>query len=237
MSRRLNVAALVVAVIVCLSAWVQGPQASQPQGPVVVTQAEASLKRAPDQAWVLIGAETRAPKPADAQRLNAAAMSAMQTAVKSAGIAADAIKTTSYSLQPDMEYVAGSSRVKGYIARNQIEVRVDALDKLGDLLDLVGTSGGTSIAGLRFDVKDRETLEREALRAAVKNAMARAEAMALGAGRQLGPIVRVEEDASAPSGPMPMMSLRTAATPPPPTPIAPGEIDIKARVTLTVALR
>ena len=35
---------------------------------VIVTQGEASVKRAPDQAWVLISAEARAPKSGDAQK-------------------------------------------------------------------------------------------------------------------------------------------------------------------------
>ena len=216
----------------------QIPQTQIPQtdSPVIVTQGEASLKRAPDQAWVSISAEARAQKPADAQQKAADAMSTLQAALKRVGLPADSIKTINFSLQPDMEYVAGSSRLKGYVVVNQIEVRVDALDKIGDVLDAAGTSGATSISGLRFDLKDRAAVEREALKQAVQDAMLRAQSMAAGAGRTLGPILRVEEQRGG--GPMPREIMTLAArAPAAQTPISPGETEIRAHVVLTVAIR
>jgi uncharacterized protein YggE len=222
--------------LLLLSAHPAASQTSQTEQPVIVTQGEASVKRAPDQAWVSISADARAPKSADAQRKAADAMTALQASLQRLGLPADAIKTTNFSLQPDIEYVAGSSRLKGYVVTNQIEVRVDALDKISDVLDAAGTSGATSIAGLRFDIKDRSAVEREALRLAVQGAMLRAQAMAAGASRTLGPIVRIEEQRGP--GPMPRevmaMAARTSAAP---TPISPGETEIRAQVILTVAIR
>lgn len=227
--------AFVVALaLVASPAMAQTPAAAET--PVIVTQGDATVKRAPDQAWVAIASETRAAKPADAQRLGATAMTAVQTALKSQGLPADAIKTTTYSLQPDMEYAGGATRVKGYIARNQIEVRVDVLDKLGEVLDTAGSSGATSIAGLRFEIKGRDVAEREALRLAVKDAMSRAEAMAAGAGRTLGPILRIEEQSGGRVVPMYRAMADVRQTAAPPTPIVPGEIEIRAQVTLTVAI-
>ena len=81
-------------------------------------------------------------------------------ALSKAGLPADAVRTTGVSLQPDMEYTSGRSRVRGYIARNQIEARVDDLKKLAGVLDAAGSSGATSIAGLRFDIKQRAEAER-----------------------------------------------------------------------------
>lgn len=206
--------------------------------PVIVTQGEATIKHAPDRAWLTVAAESRAAKPADAQRAAANAMTAAQQAIMSrGGLAADQIKTTSYSLQPDIEYSGGASRVRGYIARNEIEVRVDALDKLGDILDAAGSSGATSIAGLRFDLKDRETIERDALRQAVKNAMTRAEAMALGANRSLGSIVRIEEQGGGIVTPVPYQTMMRVEGGQAATPITPGQVDVRVHVTLTVAIR
>jgi hypothetical protein len=193
------------------------------------------LKRVPDQAWVQIAAETRATTSAEAQRLAAEAMTSVQSALVKAGIAADAMKTTGYSLQPDLEWSGGRSRVRGYIARNQIEIRVDALDRLGVVLDAAGSSGATSMSGLRFDLKDRAGAEREALGLAVQDAMGRARAIAAGAGATLGPIIRIDEQGEMPQ-PVPYMSMRAEAAPPAQTPISPGEIEIRVSVTLTVAI-
>jgi uncharacterized protein len=206
--------------------------------PSIVTRGEATIKRAPDQAWVSIAAETRAQTPAEAQRLAADAMTSVQAALRKAGLPNDAIRTTGYSLRPDMEYENGRGRVRGYIARNQIEARVDALERLGAVLDAAGGSGATSLAGLRFDLKERRDAEREALKLAVEDAMGRAKAIAAGAGASVGPILRIDEFAREPQ---PMyreavaMMDRSAAQAP--TPVSPGELEITAQVTLTVAIR
>ena len=212
-------------------------QAPTPPTPSIVTRGEAVVKRAPDQAWVTIASETRATTPAEAQRLAAEAMTAVQAALKRTSLPDDAIRTTGYSLQPDMEYQNGRGRVRGYIARNQIEVRVDALDKLGAVLDAAGSSGATSLAGLRFDIKDRRVAERDALKLAVEDALGRAKAIASGAGASLGPILRIDEFTSEPrpmyQAGVAMMERAAAA----PTPVSPGELEITAQVTLTVAIR
>ena len=209
-----------------------------PAPPSIVTRGQATLKRVPDQAWVQIAAETRASTPAEAQRLAAEAMTSVQTTLKKAGVAEDAMKTSGYSLQPDIDWSGGRSRVRGYIARNQIEVRVDALDRIGAVIDAAGSSGATSMAGLRFDLKDRVAVEREALGLAVQDAMARARAIAAGAGATLGPILRIDEQGSEPPRRIDYMTTMRAeaAAAPPPTPISPGEIEIQVSVTLTVAI-
>ena len=209
--------------VLCLSIAlpvVAAAQTPQPDPPSIVTRGEGTIKRAPDQAFVSIAAE---------------AMTSARNALQKAGVAADAVKTTGYSLNPDMEWVNGRSRVRGYIARNQIEVRVDALEKIGAVLDAAGSSGATSIAGLHFDLRDRAVVERDALRLAVEDAMARARAIASGAKGTLGPILRIEDQVEMyKPTPIPMTMRAEAAAPQ--TPVSPGEIEITARVTLTVRI-
>jgi uncharacterized protein YggE len=232
-----SVAGLLVALSFAATPAVAQAQQPPPGPPVIVTHGEAKLKRAPDQAWVNIAAETRATAPSEAQRLAAEAMKSVQSSLAKAGLAPDAIRTTGYSLQPDNEYVNGRARLRGYIVRNQIEVRVDDLQKLGAVLDAAGTSGATSMAGLRFDLKDRAAAEREAMTLAVRDAMARARALAAGASVTLGPIIRIDESGDMRPPPAPMYSMaRAAEGAATQTPISPGEIEITANVTLTVRI-
>lgn len=225
-----------IPVLLLLIPSLAAAQGSPPGPPSIVTRGHAILKRVPDQAWVQIAAETRAPTPAEAQRLAADAMTSVQAALKKAGIAADAMKTTGYSLQPDMEWSGGRSRVRGYIARNQVEVRVDVLDRVGTVIDAAGASGATSMSGLRFDLKDRVAVEREALGQAVQDAMGRARAIAAGAGATLGPIIRIDEQGSEPPRRIDYMTTMRADAAAAPTPVSPGEIEIQANVVLTVAI-
>ncbi len=207
--------------------------------PSISTQGQASFKLAPDVGWVSVTAEARASRPGDAQRKAADAMTAVQAAVKAVGIAATAFKTLQYSLQPEMEYVNGSSRVKGYLARNTMEVRVDDIEKLGAVIDAAGASGAAAVSGMRFDVKNRDTVEREALTAAAKDALVRARAIADGIGQQLGAIIRVQDQRMYSAEPQPRMAearggVALAAAP---TPVDPGEIEIRAQMTVVVAIK
>jgi uncharacterized protein YggE len=215
------------------------PATSQPDVPVIVTQGFGTVKAPPDRAWVTIAAESRAKGPKEAQKMNAAAMSAVLEQLKRTGLAENAIQTTSYDLQPEFDYRDGRQTLRGYVARNTIEVRVDDLPKLGEILELAVTSGATSVSGVRFDLKDRDTAEREAIKRAVADARARAEAAAAGAGATIDRIVRIEEHRS---GPMPpprpmMMATRETLQVSDAPPVAPGELEIRATVTLTVAIR
>ena len=86
---------------------------------------------------------------------------------------ADAIRTVGYDLQQEWDYVNNRRISRGYVARNTIEVRVDTIDRVGELLEIAVGSGATSVGGIRFDLKDRAKLEREALRLAVADARAK----------------------------------------------------------------
>jgi uncharacterized protein len=214
------------------------PPASE--GPVVVTSGEGVVTRAPDRAWVMVAAQSRAKTPKEAQKLNADVMAAVLQKLKSAGLDAEAIQTRGYDLQPEYDYANGRQTLRAYVARNNVEIRVDDLPRVGEFIDLAVSSGATNVGGVRFDVKNRAGLERDALRIAVEDARGRADAAAAGARMKVERIVRIEEhraDAMPPPRPV-MMAMRAeagqAAAEPP---IEAGQIEIRSVVTLTAAIR
>lgn len=206
--------------------------------PVVVTSGTAVVQAAPDRAWVSITAESRAPKPKDAQARNAQAMGPVQEKLRAAGIPADAIKTVAYDLQYEWDYVDNRRVGRGYVARNTIDVRIDDIDRVGEILDIAVGTGATSVGGIRFDLKDRSKLEREALRLAVAEARSRADAAAAGAGRTIDRVLRIEEQGVV-SAPIPMrqVAFREAAQASDATPISSGQLELRAQVTLTATLK
>ena len=232
---------LAVVAVLCLTATPAMAQMMPPPPPAIVTQGEATVKRAPDRAWLNVATETRDPKAAEARRRNAEAMTAVQNALKNAGVKADAIRTTGYSLQPDMQWDNGRSILRGYIVSNQVEVRVDDLSTLPDVLDAVNSPKGVALTvnGPRFDLKDEKSAQNEALRLAVESAMSRAQAIAAGAKRTLGQIVRIEDQNVGPimAKPMQVTAMRASVAQDVATPITPGEIEVHAQVSLTVELK
>ena len=229
--------------VVVLAALVLFPIAALAQNapdlPVIVTTGQAEVKRAPDRAWVSINAESRSKDPREAQRLNVAAMDAVMAQLKKMNLGADAIRTTGYELHPEFDYANGRQTLRGYVARNSIEVRLDDIGQVGDVLAAAVTSGATSVGGLRFGLKNRDEAEREALRLAVADARGRADAAASGAGVQIARVQKIEEQRMAgPEPPRPMMrqtmAAEAAGSAPP---IAPGTIEIRSIVTMTVLIK
>ena len=213
-------------------------QNAPPPPAVIVTSGEGVVKQAPDRAWVSIAAESRARTAQEAQRMNTDAMNAVLEKIKTLGIPADAIQTAGYNLQPEFDYQNGKQTLRGYVARNSVQVRVDALAKTGEVISAAVGSGATNVSGVRFDLKDRDAVEREALRRAVQDARQRANYAATGAGVSIDRVIRVDEqrDMGGDPRPMPMMAMRSEAAQAA-VPLEAGEIEIRSRVTLTVSIK
>lgn len=228
--------ALAVLMLVVPPVAAQEPAASTI--PSIVTSGEAVIKRAADQAFVDVSVETRAKAPRDAQRLNAEAMTSVQQKIAATGIPREAIRTTGYSVQQEFDFPNGRRVPREFVARNGVEIRVDAVEKTGEVLDALVGAGATTVSGVRFDLKDRTAVERDALRHAVEDARARADAMAAGAGRTVDRVLRID-DSRQPRiiGPQPMMMRAVAADVAAQTPIEAGLIEVHATVTLTVAIK
>lgn len=228
-----------LALLMSTSAFAQAPTVPivSPLQPTVVTHGHAMVTARPDRAFVTIAAESRSRNSAEAQKQNAAAMTAVLQQIEKAGVPKDAIRTTGYELHPEFDYANGRQTFRSYVARNTVEVRLDDIDRVGVIIDAAGAGGATTITGIRFDVRNRAALERDALRQAVADARARADALAAGAGATVDRVVRIEDN-GAPELPRPMMRMsaqameRDAATP-----VEPSTIEIEARVTLTASLR
>jgi uncharacterized protein len=212
-------------------------QITTPEPPMVVTSGEGVIQAVPDRAWITISVESRAGNPRDAQRRNSDAMKPVVDKLRASGIPSDAIRTLGYDLQQEWDYVNNQRVSRGYVARNTIDVRVDTIDRVGELLEVAVGSGATSLGGVRFDLKDRAKLERDALRLAVEDARARGEAAAAGAGRSIDRILRIDAQSGGAPIPVPRQAFlreQVAADAPP---IAPGQLEIRAHVTVTSLLK
>ena len=226
---------LVVAIFVhAASVEAQTPAAADT--PVVVTTGEGVVKRAPDQAWVTIAAESRARTPAEAQKMNADAMSAVVQKLKGL-VPAEAIQTSAYELRPEFDFANNRQTLRGYVARNAVEVRVDDLPKLGQVLDVAVGAGATSVSGIRFDLKDRDGAEQAALQRAVADARAQAGTAAQAAGMRVEKVIRIEVQRQTAAPPRPIYAMRAEMAAGGEPPIAPGELEVRAIVTMTSAVR
>ena len=230
-------AAIALAILTSASAYAQTPP--QPaETSVVVSTGEGIVKHAPDRAWVTIAAESRAKTPGEAQKLNADAMSAVMQKIKGASIPAEAVRTASYDLQPEFDYANGKQTLRGYVARNSIEVRSRRPGEAW-LCDR-RLSGRRSDLGQQRPFRPQESDHSRTGSPEIggRRRKSQADAAAQAAGVKVERIVRLEvhRDASTPQ-PRPMMAMRSEMAVSAAPPVSPGELEVRAMVTLTAAIK
>ncbi len=201
----------------------------------IVVTGEGIASAAPDMATIRIGVAREARLAGDALRMTSEAMTAVLALLKNAGIEGRDVQTTNVSLNPRYQRTNDGRppRVVGYIASNDLMVRVRDLGELGGVLDAVVSEGANAMNGIFFAVADPAPLETEARRAAVADARAKANVLADAAEVSLGPVMSVLEGRAAPApGPvMRSMAMEESAVP-----IAGGEIDIRSQVTIIFSI-
>ncbi|WP_235927777.1 SIMPL domain-containing protein, partial [Sandarakinorhabdus rubra] len=161
--------------------------------------ADAEVRQAPDTIRFNAGVVTDAPTAAAAVAANAARMAAVVAALKSAGVAAADIQTSSLSIAPQYRYEQGQApAVTGYQARNSVTVKSSKLADAGKIVDAIVKAGANEVNGPMFSLADPEAALNAARTAAVAKARARAAVYAAAAGLTVKRIVSLSE-AGAPA--------------------------------------
>ncbi|MDW4496974.1 SIMPL domain-containing protein [Sulfitobacter sp. D35] len=204
---------------------------------VITVTGEASVPAAPDMATIRLGVTEQAADAAAAMQAASAAVGDILARLDGAGIEARDRQTSGLSLQPVWSDRSGNvdapPQITGYEARNAVTVRVRDLDALGGLLDAVIADGANTLDGLAFDVQDPAPLEREARKAAVADAMARAQDLAEAAGVTLGPVQSIIEQVRR-GGPvrLEMADAARGAS----VPVAAGEVGFEGSVQMVFGI-
>ena len=195
----------------------------------------ATIHAVPDQATLSLGVTTTAPTAAAAMAANNDAASAVIARLIAAKVADRDMQTTGLSLNPNwvMNAAGTAQEIQGYIASSILTVRIDALDAAGSVLDAAVTDGANTLNGLTFGLSDPGPVEDEARKAAVADALARAQVLAAAAGETLGPIVSITEGGGG-QQPMPMLYKAAADSA---VPLAAGEVGVSAEVTIVWQLK
>jgi uncharacterized protein len=202
--------------------------------PSIRTAGEAVVSVKPDRVIIDIGVVTQASTAQAAAAQNAAGLDAAMRALKNAAGPGAQIKTVAYSLDPNYRYPRqGQAEIAGYTARNVVQVTTDDLSAAGKIIDAATESGANTVQRLQFTLKDDQAAQAQALREAASRARAAAEVLASALGVKIVRLLSAEQGGV--SRPQPLMGVAQLMSSPaaPPTPVAPGTIEIRAAVTLT----
>ena len=199
---------------------------------IVTVTGEATVGVAPDTAIIRIGVSSQEKTAREAGEANAKQMTSVLAAIKASGIAERDIQTSRVSLQPQYDpNKAGTPRLTGFQANNQVTVRIRDIDALPAVLDRAIGAGANEMSGIEFVVSEQSKLLDQARDDAIADARRKAELYAKAAGAKLGQVVSISEEGVTPPQPRPMQAMRAGAVP-----VAPGEQTLRATVSVSYEL-
>lgn len=220
---------------------------ASPQQTGISVSGTGKVTVVPDVGLIYLGVEVSKPTVAAAREDASKAMDAVRASLKQNGVADKDIATQGFSIQPQYEFpevpVRGPTqpRVSGYMAANQISVKVRQMESLTKVLDGAVAAGGNDmrVHNVSFVVDEPEKHVDRAREQAIADARAHAETLAKAAGVKLGKVRAVSEGGSG--APIPYASAAFPGGLVPPmtggkgggSPVSPGETQLVIVVSVT----
>lgn len=246
-------AGTIVLLGILLTAWpfhsVVDEQAAA-QAPSTVQQTvnvsgEGRAAARPDLALLSLGVTARAGTVAEAMDQANQAIDKVRDTLRANGIDERDIQTTSISISPQFGRPPGPDGgpppITGYLASQQLQVKVRDIGRAGKVIDDAAAAGGDrfQMQGLRFAFADPSGLQSQAREQALTRAKAKAEELARLGGLTLGAPIAINEGAQPPT-PITRAAVGgdVAALPTPaPTGISPGELEVVVTVQVSYSAR
>jgi hypothetical protein len=175
---------------------------------------------------------------ASALAQDSATTSSVVQAIEAAGVKAADVQTADLTINPNYTYPDGRTVISGYAVSNSLSVTVTKLATAGSVIDAATTAGGDalSVGFLNFTRADPRTLEDQARRDAVRQAVTHAGAMARAAGQRLAGVCSITDRSGLDQGPIAAASdgalFQGAAN----VPLEGGTEQASAQVTLVYEL-
>lgn len=206
----------------------------------ITISGQGKIVAVPDIAKVNISLSTIKKTVAEAQKENSEKMNNIIKEIKGLGVADKDLKTVSYNIYPQYDWIDGRRIFKGYEVRQTLEVKIRDTEKISAVLDKAGSLGANEISDLNFEVDNIEKIQQEARVQAITDAKNKAEELAKAMGVKLGKITAFYENNYIPrpyydyatkgEGYGGMMTESASPT------IATGESEIISNVSITFEL-
>lgn len=157
-------------------------------------------RRAPDLMRVVLCVEAVRERAAEAMAAAGVLADHVVAVARSAGIAAEDIRSSAVSLAPDRVEAPDGLRVTGYRAAESFHLTVRRLYHAGPTLELMANACPSQVRldAVGFGVADQAELRSAAREAAYADARSRAEHYARLSGRALGDLRALDEQAAVP---------------------------------------
>lgn len=235
--------AIVLVVFLGAQAWktvLEGAEVGrEPAGRDTITMTgEGKISAQPTLAEVNLGLLSEGRDVPATQSDNAKKVNAIVAALKGLGIAEADMQTSGYSISPRYEYVDGRQNIIGYTVSQNLAVKVRNLTQVGAVVSKAGELGSNQLNGVTFTIDEPAAVQQAARKEAIADAEKKALELAQALGVKLVRVVGFSE--STPGSPTPPMfydRLEAQAANVVAPEIQPGELDVKANVSVTYEIR
>jgi uncharacterized protein YggE len=182
-----------------------------------------------------MGVVTQARTAPVASKENAERLTRVLSEIKKELGKTDEVKTSGYSLTPAYRYPQGGKpEIVGYNASNTVRIKTTNLDLVGRLIDSAMQAGANNVNRLVFTLKDEQSAQLDALRAASLKARTKAEAIATTLGLKVVKITSVAEGERIIQPIVRQITALRAEATPAQTPVEPGTVEVRSTVSMTV---
>jgi hypothetical protein len=223
-----------------LAAAVTVPSQAQeaPAGRHVDVVGEAEVRAVPDQAVVTLGVESWESDLVKARQDNDLRMARLLAVPPRFGVAPADVRTAAASIEPQYETGdRGQIRaIAGYRLTKVVVVRLTDLARVEAFVSEALAAGANRLDGVSFGIANPAPLRAQARVLAVRDAVARASALAAEAGQALGRPLTLSESSSSPY-PQPLFKAMAAAPEAGGDTLAPGQVTVSCQVNAQFELK
>lgn len=159
----------------------------------ISVEGEGKVLAVPNVALINVGVDTENKEIPLAQNENTKKMNKIIDYLQKNNIRKGDIKTVSYNIYPQYDYLDKGRVLKGYKVSHSIQIKIRDLSIIGKILDFVAKAGANNIGNIVFKIDDPKKLIAEAREKAIKNAKNIASILAKELGVKLGKIISYNE--------------------------------------------
>lgn len=175
-----------------------------PEGRALTVTGQGELFVAPEIATVMLSIQAR---DADLNAAQDRAGEVMEKVLELAGsldIPRERVQSTQIFVQPEFDWNEGRQQLRGYLVQREVRIELEALDRLGELVERALRAGVNSVSPPELRVKNPREIHRQVLALAAEDARENAEALARSLGARVGEVrfVRAVEQDNGPIRPL-----------------------------------
>jgi len=161
----------------------------------ITVSGECLTKVVQDRGRVSLGSTSLSPTPKEASEQAIKAHEAIKAGVKALGLKDFLSETTDYSVSQECSYSNSKRICQGYRARITTQFETSEISRLGDIVAVASKMGSEEVSSLQTFASP-ELLKRSretCLEAAARDAAAKAQRLASGAGVKVGRVLAIDE--------------------------------------------